>query len=647
MIANINTAAHRPRMVAMAAIAVTLAMAALTVPAGADGLPAIDFISPGGVVSEQYVLNVTVIGDLAPGQVFYGVDTADPGIQMTPTTSYHYEAVIDTSGLSEGDHTMTVMAINTTGVNVTKQQTIKVDHTDPVVEITSSVPEYVIGDYTITATVADGNMDPSGVLLVVDGNMSLSWAMEDKGGHFEHVLDTAAELDCGDHTLAVYAIDLGGNGAWSDGVDVKVDNCAPMVMFTSLGGHVTGIYQISINVTDPYMDHSKVWTVFDGDTLNKRAMDHQGEGVYTYSFDTTTVEDGDLGITILATDLVDFTREAGPLVLQVDNNAPVSVITTPGGNVSGIITIEATVTDGYLNETAVYLVVDGDDDNSTMMVPVDGKGRYQLVLDPRNLKDGSRELRIWAEDLWGMSSRSPMVYLDVDNYAPAIRFVSAGGAKWGNYQIRANVTDPNLNTSCVKVKVGDGEPMQMKAATEYWYYNINTLDYPDGPLSFMVMACDYKGNMNTGEMMMITIANRAELEIVSVEWVSTEVEVGQKVKVKVGVRNNGHTTAKDYMVVLTSGGKTMASVQESTGILPGKVHSYTLEFKAEAAGDKMVRAEVDPTNTVVESDETNNHYQTQTISITEGGSSVPGMGAALAMLAVAAVAAGLVGRRRR
>jgi len=634
-------------MVVMAAIVVSVALSVLAAPAAAEGLPVIDFISPGGVVSEQYVLNVTVIGDLANGQVFFGVDDPDPDAMMTPTALYHYEAVIDTTGLSEGDHTLTVKAVNSTGVNVTKQQTIKVDHTDPVVEITSTVPQYVIGEYTITATVVDENVDPSGVMLVVDGNMSLSWAMEDKGSHFELVLDTAADIECGPHALAVYAIDAGGNGAWSDDLDVKVDNCAPMVMFTSYGGHVTGIYHLSINVTDPYMDPDKVWAVFNGDTLNKTALDNQGDGVYTYAFDTTNMDDGDTEITILATDLVDFTAEAGPLLLQVDNNPPVSRITSEGGNVTGVITIEATVTDGYLNETAVYLVIDGDDDNSTMMDPVDGKGRYQVVLDTRDLMDGSRELRVWAEDMWGMSSKSPMVYIDVDNYAPIIRFVSTGGAKWGNYQVRANVTDGHLNKSCVKVKVGDGEPVQMKEAEEYWYYTINTLMYADGTLNLMVMACDLKGNMNTGEMMMITVSNRADLEVVTVEWVSTEVEVGQKAKVKVGVRNNGHTTVKDYTVVMTSGGKTLASITESTGIQPGKTHTYTLEWKTGSVGDVVVRAEVDTGHTVEESDETNNNFAQQTLSVTEEDSSVPGMGAVLAMLAVTAAAVGLLDRRRR
>ncbi len=644
---NPFTASHRPDLVAMAAIIVAVALSVLAAPAASEGLPVIDFISPGGVVSDQYVLNVTVIGDLAPGQVYYGIDTGDPDVQMTGTALYHYEAVIDTSGLSEGDHIVTVQAVNSTGANVTKQQTIKVDHTDPVVEITSSVPAYVIGEYTVTATVVDDNVDPSGVRLVFDGNMSLSWAMEDKGDHFEYVIDTETELECGPHAMTVYVIDLGGNGVWSENVDVKVDNCAPTVMFTSYGGHVTGIYQLSINVTDPYMDEDKVWAVFDGDVLNKTVLDHEGDGVYTYSFDTTNMIDGDAEITILATDLVGFTREAGPLLLEVDNNPPVSQITTEGGNISGFITIEATVTDAYLNMTAVYLVINGDDDNSTMMDPVDGKGRYQLVWDTRAMMDGSWELRVWAEDMWGMYSRSPAVYFDVDNYAPVITFVSDAGTKWGNYQIRANVTDPNLNNSDVKVKVGDGELVVMNYREEYFYYNFDTVDYPNGPLNIMVIASDYKGNANDGEMMMITVENRADLEIVSVEWVSTEVEAGKKAKVRVGVRNNGYITVKDYTVVLVSGSETLASVQESTGILPGKVHSYTLEWKTEGAGDKIVRVDVDPGNTVTESDETNNHWDQQTISISEGDSSVPGMGAALAVMATALVAMALLDRRRQ
>jgi hypothetical protein len=633
-------------MAAMAAIFAMLVLSVLAMPTAAEGLPVIDFISPGGVVSDEYVLNVTVIGDLADGQVFYGVDTGDPDTPMTLTALYHYEAVIDTSALSEGDHVITVKAINTTGANVTKQQTVTVDHTDPVVELTTDVPQYVEGALTVTATVVDDNLDPSGVMLVVDGNMSLSWAMEDEETHFELVLDTSG-LESGPHTLAVHAIDKGGNGVWSDDLPVKVDNGPPMVSFNSYGDHIMGIYQLSVNVTDAYMDDDKVWAVFNGDTLNKTALDHQGDGVYTYSFDTTNMDDGDTEITILAIDLAGHEADVGPLVLKIDNNPPVSRITTEGGNVTGVITIEAYVDDPYLNETEVYLVIDGDDDNSTMMDPVDGKGTYQLVLDTRDVMDGSREFRIWAEDMWGQWSRSPEVYFDVDNYAPMITFVSAGGTKWGNYQVRANITEANLNKSSVMVKIGDGQPVTMRESDEYWYYNINTQDYPDGPLTFVVTARDLKGNGHPGEMWTITIANRADLEIVSVEWVSTELEVGEKAKVKVGVRNNGHTTVRDYIVEATSGTQQLATITESTGIQPGKVHTYTLVWKTKSTGDQIVRFEVDPDDSVDESDETNNHYEQQTISVTEGDSSVPGMGAFLALTAALSAALALRDRRRR
>ncbi|UCC93889.1 MAG: hypothetical protein JSW25_04265, partial [Thermoplasmata archaeon] len=403
----------------------------------------------------------------------------------------------------------------------------------------------------------------------------------------------------------------------------------------------------SINVTDAYMDYDKVWAVFDGDVLNRTALEHQGDGVYTYSFDTTNMDDGDTEITIMTIDLVGHEAEAGPLLLQVDNNPPDSWITTEGGNVTGTITIMATVNDPYLNATEVYLVIDGDDDNSTMMDPVDGEGTYQLVLDTRDVMDGTREFTVYAEDMWGQWSRSPAVYFDVDNYAPMIKFVSGGGERWGNYQVRANITEANLNKSCVMVKIGTGDPVKMREAEEYWYYNVDTRDYPDGPLTFTVTACDLKGNENPGETWTITVSNRADLEITKVEWVSNELELGDKAKVKVTVRNNGHTTVKGFIVRATSGTKELATITESTGVQPGKSHSYTLVWEPKSTGDQVVRLDVDPEDTVDETDETNNHYEQQTITVSEASSSVPGMGAVLAVAAVIAVSLALLDRRKR
>jgi subtilase family serine protease len=86
---------------------------------------------------------------------------------------------------------------------------------------------------------------------------------------------------------------------------------------------------------------------------------------------------------------------------------------------------------------------------------------------------------------------------------------------------------------------------------------------------------------------------------------------------------------------------------ESTGIQPGKVHSYTLEWKPKSTGNQFVRLEVDPGDMVAESDETNNHYEQQSITVSESGSSVPGLGALMAVAAVIVVSLALLGRKER
>ena len=65
------------------------------------------------------------------------------------------------------------------------------------------------------------------------------------------------------------------------------------------------------------------------------------------------------------------------------------------------------------------------------------------------------------------------------------------------------------------------------------------------------------------------------------------------------------------------------------------------------AGTYDSYGQVDTGQSVAESDETNNHYEQQIISVSEGGSSVPGMGALLALAAVAVGSLALLGRPER
>ncbi len=613
----------------------------LSPPALAAEAGTVVFMSPGGLVSGEYVLNVSVTWENSPGTVEYGIDEGVCCNPLTMTSGTYYEVTIDTTPLTDGAHTINLVIEDPLEYNSTTSLEIVVDNTAPVIIVEDPGAGVVTGGYTVTAEVVDDNLNASTVVLIIDGNMSDARTMEGSGSTFTYVLDTVAEEWWnGSYNLTVRAIDMLGHETVSDGVTIDVDNEPPLIMFTSDGGHVMGFYDLTIYISEPNMDTNAVWAVFDGDVLNRTRMDHDGDGTYSYKFDTTTMADGDHGVYIIATDLSAHTQESEELVLQVDNNPPMSHITSTGGNVSGYYTLTAVVSDAYLDTDRVYIVVDGDDDNATMMAWT-GED-FEVILDTRNMEDGMRYLKVWAADEWDQSSRSEPLMLDVDNNEPYVMFLSSPGTKWGTYRIRVNVTDPHLDTSCVMVRVGGAEPVAMSFSNDEWYYNLNTEHLPTGLTSITINTCDTRGNRNDRMYMEITVENRADLEIVSVEWVKTQVEPGTVAKVKVTVRNNGYAVANNFEVALTSGSEVLATATELTGVQPGKSHSFTLEWKVKGSGDKVVRLEVDPGNVLAESDETNNAWDQQTLTIAEES---PGMGAALALLATAG-AAGLIGRRR-
>ena len=621
-------------------LAVALALGLPQAGLAADDAGTIDFMSPGGTMAGLYTLNVSVTWCGEAGTVCYGVDASAVCNPMAPTSGTYYEAVIDTQTLGDGAHTIHVEAENLDCNITTVQQEIVVDNTPPAVTVDDPGPGPVTGDLTVTAHVEDAHLDYTSVVAILDGNMGDTRRMTGSAGTFTYVVDTVSEWTNGMHNVSVMASDTLGHVTHSENLTVQVDNEPPDVAITSMGGHAKGFYTLTAYISDPNIDADAIWAVFDGDELNRKKMDAKGDGVFSYKFDTTNMADGDHLVYVLATDLADQTRRSDDLLLKVDNNPPACAITSQGGNASGYYTFTATVTDVYLNSSWVYLVVDGDDANATELVWAGD--RFETVIDTRDLADGVRNLTVWAADLWGQTSRSAPVPIDVDNNMPYVMITSGGGTKWGKYQVKAAISDPHLDRSCVMVKVGSAAQAPMRFSNDQWYYDIDTTKLSDGPLSIQVIACDTRGNRNDGETVDIVVSNRPDLEITAVQWTKTTVAPGSMAQVKVTVRNNGHTTANNFEVAMMSGTSVLTSAKELTGILPGKSHTFTLEWKASGSGDKQVRLVVDAGDALEEADETNNHWDPQTITVDEES---PGMGAALAVLAVAGAAA-LVGRRR-
>ncbi len=606
--------------------------------------PEIALMSEGGFVSDTYTFTATVTdANLDEANVHAILDGNMMDKRLMTKVGDDFEYVLNTTLLAEGSHTLSVYAMDLaypSNTKVSEELEIKVDNNAPSVTVTSEVPEFVIGEFTIIANVTDTYLNSSHVWVVLDGNVSDPHPMVKDGSEYTYTIDTASDLMCGDHTFWLWVTDLAGHETVTETVVMQVDNCPPMITITSMVGWVSGLYKLTAEVTDAYLNTSAVWVVFDGDELNKDAMLHEGGSTFSFSFHTGTLPDGDLSVYVMAVDLAGHSIASEEGVLKVDNNPPHVEATSEGGPISGVYVFEGTAEDPYLNTSAVYLLIDDDYDNATMMVWAGAA--FEAPIDTTMLEDGNHTFQVWAFDLSGNSNKSAALVVDIDNNPPAVRILSEMGMKWGDFRFRVNVTDPHLNTSCVKIKVGEADPVQLTDRGEYWEYTIDTTALPNGDVMIMVMACDLRGNMNSMESLMITVENRADLVVVDVEYDRTKIEEGKTLKVKVTVENQGYSAASGFDIELMVEGKVVDNTTVDEPLARDEDKVYVLQWKADKTGKRDLVVVVDPHGDVDEIDDANNEGAQQTIEVEEES---PGFGALLVLGAVALAAVAL--RRRR
>jgi hypothetical protein len=607
-------------------------------------MPEITIMSEGGFASGKYsfLANVTD-ANLDEGNVHAILDGNMMDKRLMTKVGDDFEYELNTTLLADGSHTLSVYAMDLakpSNTNASEVLEIKVDNNAPSVSVTSEVPEFVMGDYTITANVTDTYLNASHVWVVLDDNMSDPRSMVLEGSEYTYTIDTTSDLVCGDHTFKLWVTDLAGHETVTEAVVMQVDNCPPMVYITSEVGYVMGLYKLTAEVSDAYLNASAVWVVFDDDEQNKDAMLHEGGTTFSFSFHTGTIPDGDLSIYVMTVDLAGHSNSSEVAVLMVDNNPPHVEVTSEGGPVSGVYIFKGVAEDPYINASAVYALIDDDQVNATMMVWAGAA--YQAAIDTTMLEDGEHTFRVWAFDLSGNSNMSEAIAVDVDNNPPMVHILSEMGLKWGNFRFMVNVTDPHLNESCVKIKVGDADPVQLTNRGEYWDYTIDTTALPNGEVMIMVMACDLRDNLNSMESLMITVENRADLVIVNVEYDKTKIEEGKTLKVQVTVKNQGYAAAGGFDIELRAEGKIVDNTTVDEPLARNEEKVYLLEWKADKTGKKALFVVVDPDGAVAEMDDTNNEGSQETIEVTEES---PGFGTLLVLGAV--VLAAVAMRRRR
>ncbi len=204
-----NTTTSQPVTVTVANADTTPPMVTMTLP------------SSGATVSGSVSVSATASDDVGVAGVQFRLDGGNLGSEVT---SPPYNVTWDTTGVSNGAHTLTAIARDAAGNTTTAGSiTVMVDNADttpPTVSITSPANDAsVSGTVTLTAVAAD-NVGVTGVRFRVNG---ADVGSEDTTSPYSVSWDTTGVAN-GTYTITAIARDAAGNSTTAAPITVTVNN---------------------------------------------------------------------------------------------------------------------------------------------------------------------------------------------------------------------------------------------------------------------------------------------------------------------------------------------------------------------------------------------------------------------------------------
>ena len=284
--------------------------------------PAVSITAPvsGSMVSATISVAASASDNVGVVGVQFQVDGANSGAEDTAAP---YSASVDTTKLSNGNHSLTAIARDAAGNRATSAAaTMNVsnttpDTTPPVISITAPASgATVAGTIALSANATD-NVGVVGVQFQVDGANS---GAEDATVPYTASVDTT-KLSNGNHSLTAIARDAAGNRGTSTAVAVNVSNTVPdttppVVSITApaSGATVAGTIALSANATD---NVGVVGVQFQVDGANSGSED--AAAPYALSLDTTAFANGSHSLTAIARDAAGNHATSAAVAITVAN----------------------------------------------------------------------------------------------------------------------------------------------------------------------------------------------------------------------------------------------------------------------------------------------------------------------------------------
>jgi hypothetical protein len=285
--------------------------------------PTVSITSPanGATVTGTITVAANASDNVAVASVQFRVDGANVG---TADTTAPYSFSLNTATLSNGSHSLTAVAKDTSGNTATSTAVAitvnnAVDTTPPTVSITSPANGATVsGTITVSANASD-NVAVASVQFRVDG---ANVGTADTAAPYSFSLNTAT-LSNGSHSLTAVAKDTSGNTATSTAVAITVNNAAdttpPTVSITSPanGATVGGTITITASASDN-VGVASVQFLLDGAALGSKDT----SAPYSVQWATSQSSSGIHTLAAQAWDAAGNTATSGTVTVTVAQNNP-------------------------------------------------------------------------------------------------------------------------------------------------------------------------------------------------------------------------------------------------------------------------------------------------------------------------------------
>ncbi len=394
--------------------------------------PTVAITSPasGAAVRGTIAVSANASDNVGVAGVQFKLDGANLGAEDTASP---YSVSWNTTGASNGSHTLTAVARDAAGNTATSSAvTVTVDNTPPTVTINQAAGQAdptSASPINFTAVFSEPVGDFSGADVTISGTAGGTKTVAVSGGPATYNVAVSGMTTGGTVIASIGAglvHDAAGNAnTASTSTDNTVtfsvaDTTPPTVAITSpaSGAAVRGTITVSANASD---NVGVAGVQFQLDGANLGAEDTASP--YSVSWNTAGTSNGSHTLTAVARDAAGNTTTSSAVTVTVDNAAPTVAITSPanGAAVRGTIAVSANASDN-VGVAGVQFQLDGAN-----LGVEDTASPYSVSWSTTGTSDGSHTLTAVARDAAGNITTSSAVTVTVDNTPPTVTIDQAAG----------------------------------------------------------------------------------------------------------------------------------------------------------------------------------------------------------------------------